>query len=90
MDKNQKIHTEDVSGTCDKGYFEDCRGHVEDHAAEDEVDAPSASVDDLVQGPCLSGQVESQVQGMQVSEDLCRRIPDGTLCNLQKGLQKTF
>ena len=70
--------------TCDKGYFKDCGSHIEDHAAENEVDAPSASINDLVQSACLPRQMEAQVQGVQVGEDLGCCIPDGTLSNLSQ------
>lgn len=78
------LQSQDASlQTCHQGDFQDGGCHIEDHAAEDEVDAPCASVDDLVQGARLSRQVEAQVQGVQVREHPGGRIPNGPLCDLR-------
>ena len=53
------------------------------HAGQDEVDASGPPVCDAVDGPCLPGQVELQVQAMQMLKDLVGQIPDGPLYHLQ-------
>ena len=53
------------------------------HAGQDEVNASGAPVCDAVDGTCLPGQVELQVQPMQMLKDLVGQIPDGPLHHLQ-------
>ena len=62
-----------------------CSGHhIKDHAAQNEVDATSATIHDSIQGACLPGQVVFQVQAMKVPEHLVANLPDGGICDLHQ------
>ena len=70
--------------TCDQGNFQYGGGHIENHAAENKIYASGSPVDHLVQCTCLSRQVESEVQLVQMSKHLGSSISNCSLSDLQR------
>ena len=65
---------------------------VTSHAASDRVQKrlPCASVDRFGQGASLTRQVETQIQVMQVQEDVATDMPDGVLGDAGKYVVPQF
>lgn len=62
-----------------EAHLEDGGAQVEDERAQHEGDAPCATIDGLGQRPRLAAEVETQVQVVQVQEDVLGDAADGAL-----------
>lgn len=66
----------------DEGHLKDRGTEIEDECAQDKRDPPCAAVDGLGQRPCLSAEMETQIQIVQVQEDVLCYASDGALSHL--------
>lgn len=66
----------------DKAHLKDGGSEIEDERAEDERNTPRAAVDRLGQRSCLAAEMETQIEIVQVQENVLRDAADGALGHL--------
>lgn len=75
-------HTETHQNGTNEPHLEDCGSQIEDECTEDEGDAPCAAVDGLGQGSCLAAEMKTQIQIVQVKENILGDASNGALGHL--------
>lgn len=75
-------HHETYQNGTDEGHLKGCGSKIEDERTEDKRDAPCAAVDGLGQRSCLAAEMETQIQIVQVQEDVLGDASDRALGHL--------
>lgn len=77
-------HKETHQDGTDEAHLKDRGSQIEDEGTEDKRDAPRTAVDGLGQRSRLAAEMETQVQIVQVEEDVLGDASDGALGHLAK------